>query len=78
MENEKMEKTKTSDITKIHFLRSDVFRNAKSSSALEICYSAVWKCFFSKMVNEPVKIWKIWKIDTYYWPNVMKFGMQVG
>ena len=30
------------------------------------------------MVNEPVKIGKIYKIDTYYWPNVMKFGMQVG
>jgi len=41
MENEKMKKPKTSDIPKIHFLRSDVFRNAKSSSALEICYSAV-------------------------------------
>ena len=64
MENEKMEKTKTSDIAKIYCLRSDVFRNAKSSPAFEICYSAVWKCFFSKMANEHVGIRKINKIDT--------------
>ena len=64
MENEKMEKTKTSDIAKIHCLRSDVFRNAKSSPSVQDLLFLGLKMFFSKMENEHVGIRKINKIDT--------------
>ena len=70
-----MEKPKTSDPSKLHYLGSDVFKNAKYSSMFKICYLGDEKCFFSKISNFTIWNRKTHKIDTLNPPIVTKLEM---
>ena len=57
-----MEKPKTSDPSKLHYLGSDVFKNAKYSSMFKICYLGDAKCFFQKFQILQFEIEKLTKL----------------
>ena len=62
MEIEKLEKPKTSDASKLHYLGSDVFENAKYSSMFKICYLGDEKCFFQKFQISQFGVEKLTKM----------------